>query len=284
MNITARHRCLAALGAGLALALTATPALAQSGYMTAIVYDDLGEPLQGATLLAENPTSSPRTLTTISDDRGRLSLIGLKSGQWSFTVEFPGFQPSQFSLPITQATRPPRPVLIRLERIPSIVLGGPLAGVNIDRLRDDLTRANRELADGDVDRAIERFERALDQAPGLPVVQLQLAAAYRLKQDDARAIAAYEGLLAVDPDNPAGLYELAEMRQAQGRLEDARALYQRASLVQPDWAKPVLALAKLASAQGDTQTAVAQLRRAMTVDPESEEAVQAEALLQAASR
>lgn len=271
------------LGALVALTLTAPAALAQSGFMTAIVFDDLGEPLQGATLVAENPTASPQTLTTISDDRGRLSLIGLKTGQWNFTVDFPGFQPSQFALPISQASRPARPLLIRLERIPSVVLGGPLAGVNVDRLRDDLAAADEALAEGNIDRAIERYQRALDRAPGLPLINLQLAGAYRQKTGDPgaaqSAIDAYEALLAAEPDNPAGLYGLAEMRKTQGQVEDARALFQRASLVEPAWAKPVLALAMLANDQGDSQTAATHLRRVLTVDPHSPEAAQAEALL-----
>lgn len=270
------------LGVLLALGLGAPALRAQAGYMTAIVFDDLGEPLQGATLLAENPSASPRTLTTISDDRGRLSLIGLKTGQWNFTVEYPGFQPSQFSLPISQATRAPRPVLIRLERIPSIVLGGPLAGVDIDRLRDELADADQAMADGNLVQAVDRYRRALERAPGLPVINLQLAAAYREQHDDARAIAAYEALLEAEPDNPAGLYQLGEMRQAQGRLDEASALYRRASLVEPAWAKPVMALALLAREQGDTATATAQLRRVLTVDPQSPEAVRAQALLRTA--
>ena len=259
--------------------LTATAAVAQSGIVSAIIYDDRGEPLKGATLLAENPEAFPPTLTTTSDDRGRVNLIGLRSGQWGFTVEYPGFQPSRFALPVRQNDRNRRPVLVRLERIPSIVLGGPLAGVDVEDLRADLTAADEALAAGNVDSAIARYRAALERAPGLPVINLQLGEAYRQKDDAAGAIAAFEALLASEPTHAAALYQLAEIHERQGQLDRARELYQRASGAEPAWAKPILRLALLARTQGDARGAEAQLKRVMLVDPQSPEAVQAEALL-----
>lgn len=272
------------LGAAAVLACATPAAVAQTGFMTAIVYDDGGEPLKGATLLAENPGASPRTLTTTSDQRGRISLVGLRSGEWTFTVEHPGFQPSQFNLPIRAGNRNTRPVLIRLQRLPSIVIGGPLAGVDVEQLQQELTAADAALAEDDFDAAIAGYRSALTRAPGLSSINLQLGHALRRKKDDVQAAAVFEALLAVDPASGPAYCELAEVRQAQGRFDEARALYLKAASAEPSWARPVLGLALLATAEGDVEGAVRQLKRVLGIDPQSPEAVRARALLESASR
>jgi tetratricopeptide (TPR) repeat protein len=263
-----------------------SPTLAQTGLMTGIVYDDRGEPLRGATMRAENPAAYPRTLTTTSDQRGRISLVGLRSGQWHFTVEFPGFQPSTFAMPITaaSASRPPRPVIIRMERIASLILAGPLAGVDVKLLRADLVAADEAYAKGDFDAAITAYSAALTKAPALTAIGLQLGSAYRQKNDTAKAVEAFETVLKSDPANGTALYELGDIRQSEGQLDAARDYYQKAATADPSWAKPVLQLGILASNQGQTDAAVAQLKKVLTVDPKSPEAVQAELLLQKMSR
>jgi Flp pilus assembly protein TadD len=259
---------------------------AQSGLMTGIVYDDRGEPLRGATMRAENPAAYPRTLTTTSDRRGRISLVGLRSGQWHFTVEYPGFQPSTFSMPITAASgsRAPRPVIIRMQRIPSLILAGPLAGVDVKLLRADLTAADEAYAKGDFDAAISSYSAVLAKAPALTSVGLQIGNAYLQKKDDAKAVEAFEGVLKSDPANGTALYELGEIRARAGELDAARNLYQKAASTDPSWAKPILQLGILASNQGQTEEAVVQLKKVLAIDPTSAEAVQAESLLQKIAR
>jgi tetratricopeptide (TPR) repeat protein len=263
-----------------------SPTLAQTGLMTGIVYDDRGEPLRGATMRAENPAAYPRTLTTTSDQKGRISLVGLRSGQWHFTVEFPGFQPSTFAMPISaaSASRPPRPVIIRMERIASLILAGPLAGVDVKLLRTDLVAADEAYAKGDFDAAIAGYSAALTKAPALTSIGLQLGSAYRQKNDTAKAVEAFETVLKSDPANGTALFELGDIRQSEGQLDAARDYYQKAATADPAWAKPVLQLGILASNQGQTDAAVAQLKKVLTVDPKSPEAVQAEQLLQKISR
>jgi tetratricopeptide (TPR) repeat protein len=268
------------------LCVIVSPAIAQTGIMTGIVYDDRGEPLRGATMRAENPAAYPRTLTTTSDQRGRISLVGLRSGQWHFTVEFPGFQPTSFAMPISAASgsRPPRPVVIRMERIASLILAGPLAGVDVKLLRTDLAAADEAFTKGDLDAAIAGYTAALTKAPALSSIGLQIGNAYVQKNDDSRAVEAYETVLKSDPVNGTALYELAEIRRREGQLEAARDFYQKAATTDPSWAKPILQLGIMASNQGQTEAAIAQLKKVLDVDPKSAEAVEAEALLKKISR
>ena len=72
------------------LALAGTAA-AQTGRVGGVVKDEAGNPIKGATVTAENPAASPSSFTATTDDKGRFSIIGLKSGQWSFAAQAPGF-------------------------------------------------------------------------------------------------------------------------------------------------------------------------------------------------
>src|SRR6185369_16566475 len=69
------------LVAGFAVALAA-----QTGRVGGTVKDEAGQPIKGATITADNPNASPSSFTATTDDKGRFSIIGLKSGQWTFTA------------------------------------------------------------------------------------------------------------------------------------------------------------------------------------------------------
>jgi hypothetical protein len=76
-----------------ALILGTVPAAAQTGRVGGTVKDGNGQPIKGATVVAENPSSSPSSFTATTDDKGRYSIIGLRSGNWKITASAPGFTP-----------------------------------------------------------------------------------------------------------------------------------------------------------------------------------------------
>ena len=69
----------------------AAAAAAQVGRVGGTVKDDTGNPIKGATVMAENSGSSPNSFTATTDDKGRFSIIGLRAGRWVFTASAPGF-------------------------------------------------------------------------------------------------------------------------------------------------------------------------------------------------
>ena len=83
-----------------ALVMTALPAAAQTGRIGGTVKDTNGQPIKGATVVAENPASAPSSFTATTDDRGRYSMIGLKAGSWKVTASAPGFAASSGNVPI----------------------------------------------------------------------------------------------------------------------------------------------------------------------------------------
>jgi len=259
-------------------------ASAQMGRFSGVVLDDRAQPLRGAIIRAENPNVTPAAVTSTSDARGQFYFIGLRTGQWKFTVEAPGFQPSEFSVPIRTGTPTGRPVGIRLQRNAALVLNGPLAGVDAKLLRADLAAAEETFAKGDYDSAIINYKAVLLRAPALTLVNLQIGNAYRQKKDNAKAAEAFETVLKTEPANTAALYDLAEIRRDDGQVDQARDLYQKAAASAPMWAKPLLRLAMIANERGDTAAAAAQLKKVIAVDAESAEAVTAQTLLNQISK
>ena len=282
-----RHACVFRYRATLlaaAICLSLAPgAIAQTGRISGVVFSDRAEPLRGATIRAENGDSYPRSFTGTSDGKGRFSFIGLKSGLWTFTVECPGFLPSDFSVMIRGGGLP-RPVGVKLDRNVALILNGPLAGVDAKLLRSDLAAADEAFAKGNVDAAISAYNSVLSRAPALTLVRLQIGNAYRQKKDDAKAAEAFEAVLAAEPANGTALYRLGEIKLSEGQLGPARELYEKAAAVEPAWTKPLLRLGSMALERGDTEAAASQLKKVMALDPQSTDAVTAEFLLFGISR
>ena len=103
-------RDLKTLLSATAMALVmALPAAAQTGRIGGTVKDPNGQPIKGATVVAENPASAPSSFTATTDDRGRFSMIGLKAGTWKVTASAPGFDAATGNVPIKTIGSPMPP-------------------------------------------------------------------------------------------------------------------------------------------------------------------------------
>ena len=108
------RRLVTAVALVAALIVSAIPAAAQTGRIGGTVKDDKGQPIKGATVVAENPNASPSSFTATTDDKGRFSIIGLRSGNWKITASAPGFLPGGGSLPVRTIGAPNPPIDIVL--------------------------------------------------------------------------------------------------------------------------------------------------------------------------
>src|SRR5213596_4373097 len=106
---------LRAACAALVMVLFAGSASAQTGRVGGTVKDESGQPIKGATITAENPNASPNSFTATTDDKGRFSIIGLKSGQWSFTAQAPSFGPESGRLNVSTIGAPNPPLTFTLK-------------------------------------------------------------------------------------------------------------------------------------------------------------------------
>ena len=304
---------LSAVALGAALVVSAVPAAAQTGRIGGTIRDTQNQPLKGATVTAENPGASPSSFTATTDDKGRYSIIGLKTGTWKVTASAPGFAPSSGQVPVRSLGAPMPPVDFALAAgAPGAT--GALAGVNTKELQGELQKAIDLANSGQHDAAIAAYEAILAKTPALTMINGQIAQVKRLKKDYDGAITAYQKVLAADPNNDKAkieigmtylekgdfanaekslmevatstsanrevFYNLGEVKFAKGETDEAVKYYQRAVDMDATWGKPLfkIGLAKLQKA--DMAGALEIMQKVVTVDPTSAEAAQAKALIE----
>ena len=310
-----RHasKLLTAIALGAALIVSALPAAAQTGRVGGTIKDQGGQPIKGATVVAENPQSSPSSFTTTTDDKGRFSIIGLRSGTWKITASAPGFAPGGGNVPIRTIGAPNPPVDIVL----APGAGGPtgaLAGVDAKALQGELAKAEELMNAQQYDAAIEAYNAILAKTPALTMINMQIGRAHRLKKDYDAALATYKKLVDANPNDERAkieigmthlekgdfaaaetalteasqsvsasrevFYNLGEVKFAKGETDAAMAAYQRAASMDPNWGKPLFKIGLGHLQKGDTKAAIETLEKVIAVDPNSPEAGMAKATVE----
>jgi predicted TPR repeat methyltransferase len=300
--------------AALLVAALSGSAAAQTGRVGGIVKDEAGQPIKGATITAENPNASPSSFTATTDDKGRFSIIGLKTGQWSFTAQAPGFGPEQGKLAVQTIGAPNPPLAFTLRKGGPAAAPGALGGLAAKDLQAELGAADQLYNAQKWDDAIAAYRAIMTKAPALSVINLQIAAAYRNKKEYDNAITAYNELLKTDPANDKAIvgigmtnlekgdlkaaedtltkaaagpkptrevfYNLGEVKFSQGKTEEAATWYQKASEVDPSWGKPVFKLALVSLNKGDKDGTIKMMEKVISADPTSPEAAQAKQVIE----
>jgi tetratricopeptide (TPR) repeat protein len=298
--------------AAVAVLAFASMSWAQAGRIGGTVLDDTGKPIKGATVTATNPDASPSSLTATTDDKGRFSLLGLRSGDWAITAQAPGFASSQGKLKVETISVNP-PVTFRLAKGGGGAAGG-IAGVNSKELQAELEAAEGLYNSGQYDQAITAYQAILTKAPQLTIINLQIGNAYRMKKDYDKALASYQEVLKGEPSNeraklqigmtylekgdiPAAeialteaaavpgasrevFYNLGEVKFAKNEPDEAAKMYQKAFDTDPSWGKPLFKLALVALNKGDKAGAVQYMEKVIAADPTSQEAAQAKVVLE----
>jgi len=306
-------KLLTALVLAAAFVMSALPAAAQTGRIGGTIRDGQGQPIKGATVTAENPSASPSSFTATTDDKGRYSIIGLKSGAWKITAVAPGFAAASGQVPVRTIGTPMPPVDFTLA--PGATgPAGALAGVNTKELQAELAKAEESMNAQQYDAAIAAYQAILTKTPALTLINMQIARAQRLKKDYDGALASYKKIIDAEPNNDKAkievgmtnlekgdfaaaeaallpmaqstsanrevFYNLGEVKFAKGETDEAVKYYQRAVDMDASWGKPLfkIGLAKLQKA--DTAGAIETMQKVIAADPNSAEAAQAKSLIE----
>jgi tetratricopeptide (TPR) repeat protein len=301
--------------AALCVATLAGSAIAQTGRVGGIVKDEAGQPIKGATVTAENPAAAPSSFTATTDDKGRFSIIGLRTGQWNFTAMAPGFAPETGKLPVATIGAPNPPLQFTLKKGGGAApAGSALGSMAAKDLQADLAAADLLYNSQKWDESIAAYRAIMTKAPSLSVINLQIAAAYRNKKEYDNAITAYNELLKTDPKNDKAIvgigmtnlekgdlkaaedtltkaaeggsptrevfYNLGEVKFAKGQADEAAKWYQKAVDLDATWGKPLLKLGLVALNKGDNAGALKLAEKVIAVDPTSPEAATAKQLIE----
>lgn len=296
------------------VAAFAISAAAQTGRVGGTVKDEAGQPIKGATVTAENPGASPSSFTATTDDKGRFSIIGLRTGQWTFSAQAPGFGPETGRLSVQTIGAPNPPLTFTLKKGGAAAPAGALGGMAAKDLQAELAAADALYNGQKWDDAVAAYRAIMAKAPSLSVINLQIAAAYRNKKDYDSALAAYNDLLKADPNNDKAIvgigmtnlekgdlkaaedtltkaaqnpkptrevfYNLGEVKFAKGATDEAATWYQKAVDLDPSWGKPLFKLALVQLNKGDKDATVKALEKVIAADPASAEATQAKAVIE----
>ena len=295
------------------LALSGTAA-AQTGRVGGVVKDEAGNPIKGATITAENPSASPSSFTATTDDKGRFSIIGLKSGTWTFSGQAPGYAPESGKMTVSTIGAPNPPLTLTLKKGGAPGPASALGGAAAKDLQADLAAADQLYNAQKYDEAIAAYRQIMTKAPALSVINLQIAAAYRNKKEYDNAIAAYNDLLKTDPSNDKAIvglgmtnlekgdlkaaedtltkaaqgpkptrevyYNLGEVKFSKGQTDEAATWYQKAADLDPTWGKPIFKLALVQLNKGDKDATIKLLEKVISADPTSQEAAQAKTVIE----
>jgi tetratricopeptide (TPR) repeat protein len=296
------------------VAALSSGAAAQTGRVGGTVKDEAGQPIKGATITAENPNASPSSFTATTDDKGRFSIIGLKTGRWTFTAQAPSFAQEAGALNVQTIGAPNPPLTFTLKKGGAAAPMGALGGIAAKDLQADLAAADQLFNAQQWDGAIAAYRGIMTKAPSLSVINLQIAAAYRNKKEYDNAITAYNDLLKVDPNNDKAIvgigmtnlekgdlkaaeetltkaaegpkptrevfYNLGEVKFAKGSTDEAATWYEKAVAADPSWGKPVFKLALVALNKGDKEGTIKMMEKVIVADPTSPEATQAKAVIE----
>src|SRR5438093_4855537 len=124
-----RHHPARVLIAALVFTSLAGTVAAQTGRVGGIVKDESGQAIKGATITADNPNASPSSFTATTDDKGRFSMIGLRSGAWAFAAQAPGFGPETFRFNVQTIGAPNPPLTFTLKKGSAPAPPGALGGI-----------------------------------------------------------------------------------------------------------------------------------------------------------
>lgn len=286
-----------------ALALSAAAsAQIELGVVQGVVLDDAGEPLEGVKIQLRD-TDRGRETTIETNREGRFYRRGLRAVEYEIVVEKPGYQPIRDK--VTLSAGVDRRLEFKLAKAAPAGAGDFAAGV-------DAFNA------GNYQAAVKAFEAAVQKAPDLPEVRVNLALAYLRVSRTADAVAELERAAALDPQEPRVLLQLgsayidtkeldkaaATLQKGLAQISDpkdpmafdasvtlgavhfarsdndqAAAAFEKALALRPGAPAPKLGLAKVSFSRGDVARALELFREVVASSPGSAEAAEAEVFI-----
>jgi predicted TPR repeat methyltransferase len=271
------HLFRAALAA-LVVTAMAGSAAAQTGRVGGTVKDESGQPIKGATITAENPAASPSSFTATTDDKGRFSIIGLRTGQWAFTAQAPGFEPQSGRLAVQTIGAPNPPLTFTLKKGGNAAPPSALGSMAAKDLQAELAKADQMFNAQQYDDAIAAYKGILAKTPALAVINLQVAAAYRNKaaketdkdsktKDYDNAIAAYNEVLKAEPNNDKAKIGIGMTNLEKGDLQAAEDTLAKAAEGPNATREVYYNLGEVKFAKGETDEAAKWYEKAAEKDP-----------------
>lgn len=292
------RRCAVMLLAALLGGAAPLGAQMELGVMQGVVKDEAGQPLADVAFRIRD-VERGREVVVKSDKNGRFYRRGLPAVEYEIFVEKDGYQPITDRIKLTAGMD---------RRFDFKLVKAAPAGAG------DFADGVKAFNAGDFAAAAKSFEAAVEKAPTLPELRVNLALAYFRLTRPADAVAQLEKAAALAPNDPhlqfqlgSAYVEIKELPKAAEALErglasvtdtkdplvfDARITlaavyfasgtsdkaqqqYEQALALRPDAANALLGLGKVQFSRGNAREALATLERLVAAHPGTPEATEA---------
>jgi tetratricopeptide (TPR) repeat protein len=238
----------------------ATAAFAQMelGVMQGTIIDEGGKPIEGVTVTLRD-LDRGREVTIKSDKNGKFYRRGLQAVEYSMTVEKEGYQPINDKVKLVAGTD--RRFDFKLAK------ATPLGA-------EEFTKGVAAYNKGDFPAAAAAFEAAIQKAPTVPDLHVNLALAYFRMNRQPEAVAELEKAASLGPDDAKIHYQLGSAYVEMQQYDKAIAAFEKGLAKQPDLATDQLALQATSTlgavyfAKGDNDKATAEFQKVLAAKPD----------------
>jgi tetratricopeptide (TPR) repeat protein len=237
---------------------TAVFAQIELAVLQGIVRDEAGQPLEGVTVRVRDQERGSET-TAQSGRDGRFYRRGLRAGGYQLTVEKQGYQPINDKVTLSAG------VDRRLEF--KLVKAAPEGA-------EDFAKGVAAFNKKDFQGAAQSFEAAIQKAPNLPEIHVNLALAYLRLNRSGEALAALEKAAVLSQNEPNVLFQLGGAYVEFKQLDKAAAAFEKGlaqvkGLSDPLAFDATVTLGAVYFAQGENDKAIAQFEKALTARPDA---------------
>jgi tetratricopeptide (TPR) repeat protein len=228
------------------------------GVMQGTIVDEAsGTPLEGATVRLRD-LERGRELTLKSDKSGKFYRRGLQAVEYDMVVEKEGYQPIKDKVKLVAGTD---------RRFDFKLAKATPAGA------EDFQKAVAAYNKGDFAGAATLFEAAIQKAPTIPDLYVNLALAQFRMNKQAEAVANLEKAASLGPNDPKIHYQLGSAYVEMQAYDKAIASFEKGLAANPNLATDQLALEATQTlgavyfAKGDNDKARAQFEKALAAKP-----------------
>jgi Tfp pilus assembly protein PilF len=238
MNLSFRYTPTLLVSAAVVCSM-AGPVAAQAwrgrGRLEGKVQAQDGKPVEGAVVKFTSAKSGPNGPEVKADKGGRWTYLGLGSGEWTVTIEAPGYIPGKIVVKVSENERA-QPINWTLEPAPVAAAAGAATTGLPPEIVEAVKVGNEALEQKRYKEAREAFEKVSAAQPDNTTLWFALSRAYYAEGNVEKSVAALRKEIDKEPANETAWLLTANMLLEKGDLEGGHAALEKvppASITDP---------------------------------------------------